>query len=736
MSFQRIHQSISQDTQTLSSTSQFAPRPFPVEEPKRPSTQEDIENEAFQQNKFEAFGLQLKEKHRTITPVEQEKLEMLQAKMDSFWAQRMERAKAQPNLLEILIRNAQSTQATEPVASVQPKLAIGQPNDQYEQEADRVADQVMSMPDSAVQQPVQREAMPEDEGVQTKPLAASITPLVQREAMPEAEEPVQAKAITDTLQHEAMPEEEDVQMKPSLQRKGDGSLQAGGNLESQLNSSKGRGSPLPEEVRTFMEPRFGADFSQVRVHTGSEAIQMNQDLNAHAFTHKQDVYFGAGKTPGKDALTAHELTHIVQQSGAAQTKQDFRQPNVQPKCLACEEDEHQLRRKESGDKPSKCTPTPHDPFCLGIPEPNAPCKPFSRLEQAEAAWDALSVQVPLLTANLTGCSEVKPVWESYFARTSTPFSFSNPSSCVVSAAKTDKEGSNTANSASKSLLGDIIDYLPITLLGVNLSPFPLNGLLAERRLPLEEAIAPHGARYLHPDITYNYPFNAAANIAGGMGIGGQGSDMFGDDDRVIGGTVIIEVHKIDPTGMMAGQVRWQPHIHVKDTVDFCPGNMGNSTQHQFTVPMSKLESMGLTKDVPITIDYDLELQQASFNVLRASGPPKPVPPQPVPPQPVPPRPNSQFSSRRFIGQPTLEACGAAKHRMLRGESDFEAVKKVQETLVEAGIPTEVTGIYSENTKRAVAKFKREHNPQIVPSDGVVGPKTSHALDEVAVEHGH
>jgi len=70
-----------------------------------------------------------------------------------------------------------------------------------------------------------------------------------------------------------------------------------------------------------MEPRFGADFSQVRVHTGSEAVQMNRDLNAQAFTHKQDVYFSAGKAPAKDALTAHELTHVVQQTGSLQTKQ-------------------------------------------------------------------------------------------------------------------------------------------------------------------------------------------------------------------------------------------------------------------------------------------------------------------------------------------------------------------------------------------------------------------------------
>jgi hypothetical protein len=47
---------------------------------------------------------------------------------------------------------------------------------------------------------------------------------------------------------------------------------------------------------------------------------MNRDLNAQAFTHKQDVYFGAGKAPAKDALTAHELTHVVQQTGGIQRR--------------------------------------------------------------------------------------------------------------------------------------------------------------------------------------------------------------------------------------------------------------------------------------------------------------------------------------------------------------------------------------------------------------------------------
>jgi hypothetical protein len=235
---------------------------------------------------------------------------------------------------------------------VQTKLTIGQPNDLYEQEADsptetlreRVAEQVMSMPDVTTQHPVQRQATPEEDEVQTKPLSAAIIPLVQREAKPqekedmqmkplstlqraamsEDEEEVQTKAITGTLQRQEMLEKEEVQTKSALQRSTDGSLHAGSSIESRLNHSKGGGSPLPDEVRSFMEPRFGADFSQVRVHTGSDAAQMNWDLNAQAFTHQQDVYFGAGKyDPASNAgkqLLAHELTHVVQQTGAAQSE--------------------------------------------------------------------------------------------------------------------------------------------------------------------------------------------------------------------------------------------------------------------------------------------------------------------------------------------------------------------------------------------------------------------------------
>jgi len=203
---------------------------------------------------------------------------------------------------------------------IQAKLTIGQPNDVYEQEADRVAEQVMGM-DSPATPTVQRQAEEEEpEEIQTKPLAENITPLVQRQEMLEEDEPIQAKC-------------EDCEAEEPIQRFADGTAQAQPDLENRLNASQGGGSALPDDVRSFMEPRFNADFSQVRVHTGSNAVQMSEELSAQAFTHKQDVYFGVGKAPGKNALTAHELTHVVQQTGRVQAQTVQRQSKINSKAL-------------------------------------------------------------------------------------------------------------------------------------------------------------------------------------------------------------------------------------------------------------------------------------------------------------------------------------------------------------------------------------------------------------------
>jgi hypothetical protein len=220
------------------------------------------------------------------------------------------------------------------ITGIQRKLTVGAANDQYEQEADHVARQVMSMPDSVGS--LQRDMPTEedkDKVLRTKPLAESITPLVQRELEnrgkmgdkeedKEKETPVQAKSAGFNIGLRRERETEEEEQKPiqahSIQRteaRAD-SFDAGEEVESKLNSSKGGGSPLPDSVRGYMEPRFGMDFSHVRVHTGPEAIQLNRDVGAKAFTLGSDIYYGAGHTPANLELTAHELTHVVQQTGS------------------------------------------------------------------------------------------------------------------------------------------------------------------------------------------------------------------------------------------------------------------------------------------------------------------------------------------------------------------------------------------------------------------------------------
>lgn len=79
------------------------------------------------------------------------------------------------------------------------------------------------------------------------------------------------------------------------------------------------GEPLPQSLRSFFEPRFGQDFSRVRVHTGAGAAQLAGSFDAQAFTVGQNIVFDSGRYAPKTAtgrrLIAHELTHVVQQEG-------------------------------------------------------------------------------------------------------------------------------------------------------------------------------------------------------------------------------------------------------------------------------------------------------------------------------------------------------------------------------------------------------------------------------------
>ena len=182
---------------------------------------------------------------------------------------------------------AQPVQVTNIIARhpLQAKLTVGAPNDHFEQEADRVADRVMRMPN-----------------------------------------PAAARSGMDATPHSAM----SIQRKCSacedeaLQRKPDGSHSEtpSTGLDSVAATLRQSGRPLDAGTRNYFEPRFGADFSNVRIHTDTNAAASARSVNALAYTVGRDVVFNSGQyAPHRDAgkrLLAHELTHVVQQSGGLQ----------------------------------------------------------------------------------------------------------------------------------------------------------------------------------------------------------------------------------------------------------------------------------------------------------------------------------------------------------------------------------------------------------------------------------
>ncbi|MCB0839946.1 MAG: DUF4157 domain-containing protein, partial [Bacteroidetes bacterium] len=97
--------------------------------------------------------------------------------------------------------------------------------------------------------------------------------------------------------------------------------EASDDLSDKLQRTKGKGQSLDDSTSREMGQQMGADFSDVRIHTDSEAGEMNKEIGAKAFTHGKDIYFNDGQynTGSKEGkhLLAHELTHTVQQGAVS-----------------------------------------------------------------------------------------------------------------------------------------------------------------------------------------------------------------------------------------------------------------------------------------------------------------------------------------------------------------------------------------------------------------------------------
>lgn len=242
---------------------------------------------------------------------------------------------------------------------IQAKLNIGKSNDKYEIEADNAADKVVFNtqknnpkesffnPAPVVQKkPGEQQNKEESENVvEEKSTAETITPVVQLKTekvetfQNEAEriEPETSKSsknelsTTPLIQQKEAEEDVQTQEEDKVQTKevekelqmslvADEKPRSNSNLESNLNNSKGNGSSLSEPVKNEMESGFGADFSTIKVHNDSNAVQMNKELGSQAFASGNDIYFNENKynpnsQDGKHLL-AHELTHTIQQGAS------------------------------------------------------------------------------------------------------------------------------------------------------------------------------------------------------------------------------------------------------------------------------------------------------------------------------------------------------------------------------------------------------------------------------------
>jgi len=206
---------------------------------------------------------------------------------------------------------------------IQPKLRVGQPNDEYEQEADRVHSGTIQRACTACSGEYKTA---ENENRLVKPTNLCLSCQTQEQGL------IQTKQFTPLVQRqEGLLKEEDESL---IQAKTNGNITPAVTfaIGAGIQSLQGSGQPLSESDRGFFEPRIGADFSNVRIHRDSRAASVARSINARAFTHGHDVVFGTGEyspnTRSGKKLLAHELTHTVQQG--RRTPYVQRAVNTQP----------------------------------------------------------------------------------------------------------------------------------------------------------------------------------------------------------------------------------------------------------------------------------------------------------------------------------------------------------------------------------------------------------------------
>jgi hypothetical protein len=220
---------------------------------------------------------------------------------------------------------------------LQAKMNVSHPHDPDEQEADRVAEQVMRMSDpSSMRHPAIHNlaaAAPQRKCTQCEEKEKPHTPNSDEEqqggvavdaGMPVLPPPGELpEEQPSPLSPPTLPV--GVQVEPAAQTDCRAPVAPPPSIIG-ADAGTGGGQPLQASERSFFEPRFGRSFDQVRIHSDGHAAESARALNALAYTVGKDIVFGAGQyVPGSSSgrtLLAHELTHVLQQT-TARTSADF-----------------------------------------------------------------------------------------------------------------------------------------------------------------------------------------------------------------------------------------------------------------------------------------------------------------------------------------------------------------------------------------------------------------------------
>ncbi len=135
---------------------------------------------------------------------------------------------------------------------------------------------------------------------------------------PESEHEKQAESVAERVSRNGQIMGSERNKNGQIMSNSNNSTIAPPGVKEQINSSKGSGDKLPDSIKRMVKGKSG-ELDEVRIHTDSKAAELSESVNAKAFTHGKDIYFGQGKfddyTSGGKELIAHEIQHTLQNAG-------------------------------------------------------------------------------------------------------------------------------------------------------------------------------------------------------------------------------------------------------------------------------------------------------------------------------------------------------------------------------------------------------------------------------------